>query len=267
MTECWHHFVHVVPEVARDFQSVRPQVQTDAVCSYGGTHDSPTMFWFLRRWFRLPTSENETLSRQFLSDHYSLLIVFALLTLASNNNNYYCAYGMSSSDATTMAAPPVVIPDEPRLIDTSVSDLLVRTLSVENDSIHRPNRVTHLWYKILKFFVDNNNLTHAAGSFVSLLYFLHNQERDYPTEYEGHFERLVITREEIRQRVHDLGKEINQDYTGRRPVLLCVLKGANPVRLLNLRDLSVLFLTQRKMKMKRIETFSPLEKSLEMQNR
>lgn len=66
--------------------------------------------------------------------------------------------------------------------------------------------------------------------FVSLLY-SNNQERVYPTEYNGHFERLVITREEILQRVHDLGKEINQDYAGRRPVLLCVLKGANPVRL------------------------------------
>lgn len=39
----------------------------------------------------------------------------------------------------------------------------------------------------------------------------------------------MIKRETILARVRDLAKLIHDDYKGRRPVLLCVLKGANPV--------------------------------------
>ena len=44
----------------------------------------------------------------------------------------------------------------------------------------------------------------------------------------------MIKREEIHQRSSDLAKLIAQDYKGRRPVLLCILKGASPVSFLML---------------------------------
>ena len=52
----------------------------------------------------------------------------------------------------------------------------------------------------------------------------------YPPEYEGHFSRLLITREEILSRTASLAELVHKDYKGRRPVFLCVLKGAAPVR-------------------------------------
>ena len=51
--------------------------------------------------------------------------------------------------------------------------------------------------------------------------------RLYPPEYEGHFSRLLIKREEIIDRATNLAKAIHKDYKGKRPVLLCVLKGAS----------------------------------------
>lgn len=41
-------------------------------------------------------------------------------------------------------------------------------------------------------------------------------------------ERLerVLTREEIRGRIEELGKEISRDYAGKEPVLVCVLRGS-----------------------------------------
>mmetsp|Transcript_26042 Transcript_26042/g.57071 ORF Transcript_26042/g.57071 Transcript_26042/m.57071 type:complete len:216 (-) Transcript_26042:2514-3161(-) len=50
----------------------------------------------------------------------------------------------------------------------------------------------------------------------------------YPLEYEGHFDRLLITRDEIKKAVHSLANQIKEDYEGCRPVMVCVLKGANP---------------------------------------
>lgn len=50
----------------------------------------------------------------------------------------------------------------------------------------------------------------------------------YPPEYEGHFESLLLSSEEIRQRVKELAQLIHEDYKGRRPVLMCTLKGACP---------------------------------------
>jgi hypoxanthine-guanine phosphoribosyltransferase len=40
----------------------------------------------------------------------------------------------------------------------------------------------------------------------------------------------MINREEIIDRVSALAKMIQEDYKGRRPVMVCVLKGASPVR-------------------------------------
>jgi len=50
----------------------------------------------------------------------------------------------------------------------------------------------------------------------------------YPTEYEGHFDSLMICKEEITKAVRSLASQINDDYRGCRPVMVCVLKGANP---------------------------------------
>jgi len=50
----------------------------------------------------------------------------------------------------------------------------------------------------------------------------------YPTEYEGHFDSLMISKEEITKAVRSLASQINDDYRGCRPVMVCVLKGANP---------------------------------------
>lgn len=53
-------------------------------------------------------------------------------------------------------------------------------------------------------------------------------DRVYPPEYEGHFSRLLIKREEILSRTAKLAELIHNDYRGKRPVLLCVLKGSTP---------------------------------------
>ena len=50
----------------------------------------------------------------------------------------------------------------------------------------------------------------------------------YPIEYEGHFDSLMISKEEIKEVVRSLAVQINEDYRGCRPVIVCVLKGANP---------------------------------------
>jgi hypothetical protein len=51
----------------------------------------------------------------------------------------------------------------------------------------------------------------------------------YPKEYEGHFESLMITQSEILNRIKVLAHVIHEDYKGQHPVMVCVLKGANPV--------------------------------------
>lgn len=60
--------------------------------------------------------------------------------------------------------------------------------------------------------------------------FMHSSFRQhiYPPEYEGHFESLMIDSQQIRARVKELAKLIHEDYKGKRPVLLCTLKGASP---------------------------------------
>lgn len=53
-------------------------------------------------------------------------------------------------------------------------------------------------------------------------------DRVYPPEYEGHFSRLLIKREEILSRTASLAELLHNDYRGKRPVILCVLKGSTP---------------------------------------
>ncbi len=40
------------------------------------------------------------------------------------------------------------------------------------------------------------------------------------------FAEILYTREQIRQRVEELGRQITADYDGRHPILVCILKGA-----------------------------------------
>ena len=39
-------------------------------------------------------------------------------------------------------------------------------------------------------------------------------------------ERILVTKEEIAEKVRELGKRITRDYEGKKPVLICILKGA-----------------------------------------
>ena len=40
-------------------------------------------------------------------------------------------------------------------------------------------------------------------------------------------DRVLITREEIAAKVRELGQQITRDYAGKKPVLVCILKGAS----------------------------------------
>ena len=39
-------------------------------------------------------------------------------------------------------------------------------------------------------------------------------------------DRILVTREEIAQKVQELGQKIAADYAGKKPVMICILKGA-----------------------------------------
>ena len=39
-------------------------------------------------------------------------------------------------------------------------------------------------------------------------------------------DRLLVTRQQIREKVQELGRRITEDYQGKEPVLVCILKGA-----------------------------------------
>ena len=39
-------------------------------------------------------------------------------------------------------------------------------------------------------------------------------------------DRILLTRDEIAKRVHEIGQQITKDYEGKQPVLVCILKGA-----------------------------------------
>jgi hypoxanthine phosphoribosyltransferase len=48
----------------------------------------------------------------------------------------------------------------------------------------------------------------------------------YPSEYEGHFEGVLLEVDTIRQRVRELAHILRNDFDGRRILLVCILKGA-----------------------------------------
>ena len=42
----------------------------------------------------------------------------------------------------------------------------------------------------------------------------------------GDLDRILVTKEEIAEKVRELGQRITKDYAGKEPVLVCILKGA-----------------------------------------
>jgi hypothetical protein len=51
----------------------------------------------------------------------------------------------------------------------------------------------------------------------------------YPAEYEGHLEGVMIRGDHILERTDELAELIAADYKGKRPMMICTLKGASPV--------------------------------------
>jgi hypoxanthine phosphoribosyltransferase len=52
------------------------------------------------------------------------------------------------------------------------------------------------------------------------------ENRDSSTEFINPNLEILITAEQLQKRISEIGAEITSDYTGRRPELICVLKGA-----------------------------------------
>lgn len=50
---------------------------------------------------------------------------------------------------------------------------------------------------------------------------------DRNSELYKDLDKVLITRDEIREKVHELGERITRDYAGKKPVLVCILKGAS----------------------------------------
>ena len=46
------------------------------------------------------------------------------------------------------------------------------------------------------------------------------------TEMYRDLEKLLLTKEEIARRIDEVGKKITEDYQGKSPVMVCILKGA-----------------------------------------
>ena len=50
---------------------------------------------------------------------------------------------------------------------------------------------------------------------------------DQNSELYKDLDRILLTREEIAEKVKELGQRITRDYAGKKPVLVCILKGAS----------------------------------------
>mmetsp|Transcript_7390 Transcript_7390/g.16347 ORF Transcript_7390/g.16347 Transcript_7390/m.16347 type:complete len:89 (+) Transcript_7390:94-360(+) len=46
----------------------------------------------------------------------------------------------------------------------------------------------------------------------------------YPSEYEGHFDSILLSSNDIKERTMELAKLVREDYKGTRPILVCALK-------------------------------------------
>jgi hypoxanthine-guanine phosphoribosyltransferase len=51
----------------------------------------------------------------------------------------------------------------------------------------------------------------------------------YPPEYEEHLEGVIIPFKDIVDRILVLARAIGLEYKGKRPMIVCVLKGASVV--------------------------------------
>ena len=43
----------------------------------------------------------------------------------------------------------------------------------------------------------------------------------------GDLEKILVTREQIAKAVKDMGRQLTQDFAGKEPVMICILKGAS----------------------------------------
>ena len=43
----------------------------------------------------------------------------------------------------------------------------------------------------------------------------------------GDLEKILVTREQIAKAVRDMGRQLTQDFAGKEPVMICILKGAS----------------------------------------
>ena len=50
---------------------------------------------------------------------------------------------------------------------------------------------------------------------------------DKTTELYKDLDRILVTKEEIAERVRAMGEQITRDYEGKAPVMICILKGAS----------------------------------------
>src|SRR5919109_1431391 len=49
---------------------------------------------------------------------------------------------------------------------------------------------------------------------------------DFVSEFNNPNLEILITADQLQSRIREMGAEISRDYSGRRPELICVLKGA-----------------------------------------
>ena len=49
---------------------------------------------------------------------------------------------------------------------------------------------------------------------------------DFVSEFNNPNLEILITADQLQSRIREMGAEISRDYAGRRPELICVLKGA-----------------------------------------
>src|SRR5262245_17396574 len=53
-----------------------------------------------------------------------------------------------------------------------------------------------------------------------------SSSHDSASEFNNPNLEILITEEQLQKRIREMGAEITRDYAGRRPELICVLKGA-----------------------------------------
>ena len=59
-----------------------------------------------------------------------------------------------------------------------------------------------------------------------MIIFQEEKPMDKNAEIYQDLDRVLVTREEIQEKVRELGRRIGEDYRGKTPVMICILKGA-----------------------------------------